>query len=460
VECGALTFQLKRITQRKNRIVATMADPITIVGTLASAVQLANAVVVTSKELYNFFAGVKHAFRDAERLRLSLRDLEAIAASVHNSNIHHETLPEVVSTLKSCYDELNSLHTIVNDAKSAETSQSSVKRLGKRISWVFEEKKIQDSVKRLEILKANLSIALLSDIRRTQHTNDTSFANFSQDMYSFRDQNTAVQNNIANKLSSLESQLSRFTMSADSFYSESNIQAEDDDKFARALRKQLSPILREGMEECLSRARKELKGWLRKEFEHVPDALEQVLKSLPQYHDVPNPPQNPSPPNVARFSEDFTDECHRVSETYHCDDQASSARSSFTSQGWYTEWNTWTYKWTFGRFTVSIGTMRNKTTKTYKTRVEFLPAAWIFSRGITFSYTLYTDQRGYPTICPMLSTFAVVPVRSEQFILVKRGDIHGLRRMFSMGLAAPTDRTYDYGGGSLLHVSDMALYDF
>ena len=443
-----------------------MADPITIFGNLANAVQLANAVVTTSKELYNFFNGVKHAFRDAERLRLSLQDLEAIAAQIHNSNIHHETLPEVFFTLKSCYDELNSLHAIVNDAKSGEASQSRVKRLGKRISWVFEERKIQESVKRLEILKANLSIALLSDIRRTQHTNDTSFANFSRDMYSFRDQDTTAQNDIFNKLSRIEFQLSRFTMSTDSFYSESTIQAEDEDKFARAFRKQLSPILREGMEECLSRTRKELRGWLRKEFENVPDALEQVLKSLPQYQEVANFPQNSSLPAVAKFSEDFTDECHTVCEPDHYRDQPSSARTSFTSQRLCTAWSTWTYKWMFGRFIVSICTMQSskndqsKTARTYKTRVEFLPAAWIFSRGVTFSYTLYTDQRGYPTICPMLSTFAIVHPDSEQFNLVADGDIHGLRRMFDMGLAAPTDRTYGYNCNSLLHVSDISLYDF
>lgn len=113
-----------------------MADPLTIVGTVASTVQLADAVVRVSRQLYSFFIDMKEAFRDAERLQLSLQDLEAIAASVrgHTSDINHKILPEVVSALRSCRAELDSLHAIVKDVISGQASQSGVRRLGKRVA--------------------------------------------------------------------------------------------------------------------------------------------------------------------------------------------------------------------------------------------------------------------------------------------------------------------------------------
>jgi len=108
----------------------------------------------------------------------------------------------------------------------------------------------------------------------------------------------------------------------------------------------------------------------------------------------------------------------------------------------------------------SIKNGESKRAKVYKTKIELLPAAWIFPRGIVFSYMLHTDQRGYPTICPMFSTFAIVPPSSNQFRLVREGDIDELRRMFDIGLAAPTDREDSYPEKSLLHVSCLWLPDF
>lgn len=56
-----------------------------------------------------------------------------------------------------------------------------------------------------------------------------------------------------------------------------------------------------------------------------------------------------------------------------------------------------------------------------------------------------------------LETFAVVPRETEQFCLVKMGDIDNLRRLFVTWLAGPQDRDPD--GNILLHISSLVLVE-
>ena len=84
--------------------------------------------------------------------------------------------------------------------------------------------------------------------------------------------------------------------------------------------------------------------------------------------------------------------------------------------------------------------------------VEFRPTPSLrLSRGVSIRYSSRHNQRGFYQICPMITTFAIVPDESEVFNCVYNRDLAGLKVLFGTGNAAPTDRTEDMT--SLLHVS-------
>ncbi|KAI4101028.1 MAG: hypothetical protein LQ339_005256 [Xanthoria mediterranea] len=83
--------------------------------------------------------------------------------------------------------------------------------------------------------------------------------------------------------------------------------------------------------------------------------------------------------------------------------------------------------------------------KSYQVTVQFIPAQSLIQlRGLELSIANRQDQRGYYQICPLLSTFAVVPVDAEVFRLVKDNNVEGIQNLFQKGLAAPSDRN-EYG---------------
>lgn len=88
----------------------------------------------------------------------------------------------------------------------------------------------------------------------------------------------------------------------------------------------------------------------------------------------------------------------------------------------------------------------------YRVTIEFYPSSKsLITKGLSMIGESRQDQRGYYEICPRISVFAIVPDESEVFVCVTKWDIEGLRRLFSAGLAAPTDRMENMV--SLLHVS-------
>ena len=128
----------------------------------------------------------------------------------------------------------------------------------------------------------------------------------------------------------------------------------------------------------------------------------------------------------------------------------------------------WTFDWRIGTLRVIISTTVTKRRespdyrvggfvsppKSYQVTVQFIPAQSLIQlRGLELSVANRQDQRGYYQICPLLSTFAVVPSDAEVFRLVKDNNIEGIQNLFQKRLAAPSDR--NESGETLLMVPSL-----
>ncbi|KAL8718775.1 MAG: hypothetical protein Q9181_008157, partial [Wetmoreana brouardii] len=79
--------------------------------------------------------------------------------------------------------------------------------------------------------------------------------------------------------------------------------------------------------------------------------------------------------------------------------------------------------------------------KAYRVAIEFLAARSLIQlRGLTLSVASTQDQRGYHQICPLISTFAVVPEDAEIMGFALMDDVEGIQDLFERRLAAPSDR--------------------
>ena len=128
----------------------------------------------------------------------------------------------------------------------------------------------------------------------------------------------------------------------------------------------------------------------------------------------------------------------------------------------------WTFDWRIGTLRVIISktvTKRRESPdyrvsgfvsppKSYQVTVQFIPAQSLIQlRGLELSVANRQDQRGYYQICPLLSTFAVVPDDAEVFRLVKDNNVEGIQNLFQKRLAAPSDR--DIFGSTPLMVPSL-----
>ncbi len=141
------------------------------------------------------------------------------------------------------------------------------------------------------------------------------------------------------------------------------------------------------------------------------------------------------------------------------------------ARSWSRTWGqSWSFRWRIGVLRVEISAFQCNNTPfgrkecqafsipkfppkrhAYSVSIDFHPTpGLLMQRGLSFKCNRRQDQRGFYQICPMLSTFAVVPGDSDVFQCVRDNDIRGLQKPFAAGLGAPSDRTE--GSWSLLHV--------
>lgn len=143
-----------------------MADPFSVT---AGVVSLADVVWRTSKELYAFFAAVNDASKDVQSMLLELQHFDGILTSIKNNADSFNSsacatddglsASGLLANLRYCLGEFEVLKDMVEESKRNQ-GQGSVKKLASKIKWVFDEKKIVRSCKRLGNVKVLLTTVL------------------------------------------------------------------------------------------------------------------------------------------------------------------------------------------------------------------------------------------------------------------------------------------------------------
>ena len=149
-------------------------------------------------------------------------------------------------------------------------------------------------------------------------------------------------------------------------------------------------------------------------------------------------------------------------------DATAFSRSDLGSQDnvrYVKQWrHSWIFRWAIGTLCVTLSTSVTKQKRStvfrvgnipvsqnaYRVNIDFQPAqSLIFLRGLSMSVASPQDQRGYYQICPLLSSFAVVPWNAEVMVYARTNNVEGLQDLFARRLAAPSDRD-DWGSTPLM----------
>ena len=280
-----------------------------------------------------------------------------------------------------------------------------------------------------------------------------------------------------NKLDQLASTLASIRMGGGHRRSITTLQASTSDTFTKILRAELKRVVQPTVEEYLD----SYKSNHEVQLEGIRRNLDQIILDLghsSQDADVPNHTKGFEDSAMSAEESDTQDNdgLPRESTTENTDLIYNGVGLGTLSDDgavgvWGQSWTrSWVFNWRIGVLTVTISASFSRsqhrrrdcqafkirkpssTRHTYRVSLDFQPAPslWV-RRGISMVCESQQDQRGYYQICPMLSTFAIVPLESEVFVCVYERDIQGLQVLFGAGLAAPTDRAPE--SWSVLHVS-------
>jgi len=150
-----------------------MTDPLTVLGSVASVVQLADVVGRLSKELYAFFWAINDASDEMKTLRSALEDLEATMALLtrHGKHISADEAckpPATDSGIDSGIDmTMNSAITTVLislrrelDELKSKLPKPRRKGIGIRLKWVLDKQRTMEVVSSIERHKSTLQIAM------------------------------------------------------------------------------------------------------------------------------------------------------------------------------------------------------------------------------------------------------------------------------------------------------------
>jgi hypothetical protein len=153
-----------------------MADPLSTAANAAAIVGQADVACRLGKELYEFFRAIKDAPRDIQNMLQELRSLEGtllevrkLAVDYADSPFSNDGLSSVLleQTLQGCVAESKSLLALVE--KAATPATSAIDRF-KNFKWVLDHKKVEQSLGRLQRLRASLNMALSLSGRRNEIT--------------------------------------------------------------------------------------------------------------------------------------------------------------------------------------------------------------------------------------------------------------------------------------------------
>ena len=154
-----------------------MAEPISILGGVGSAITLAGTGCHTASQLYSFFRSVVEAPQCIQRLSKELRQTHSVLLIVESymnqqkltaSVIREEVaIAQVEGLLRECNEELKTVQRV---ADSFGNHTKKVKEFARRIKWTVEERRIEQHCVILDRFNQRLMAAVLIVGKWVSHT--------------------------------------------------------------------------------------------------------------------------------------------------------------------------------------------------------------------------------------------------------------------------------------------------
>ena len=262
---------------------------------------------------------------------------------------------------------------------------------------------------------------------------------------------SAAHDTLNDKLDAVQFSLAEMKLRGNHVRSSTILTAPTEDVLARIFRAELRRVIMPTVQQCFDTYKSNSDGRL-DEIKRSIDEMTQQLgsKATADARDYCSTISQISPEIVdgsAQTDQDLTSVTTAGSRTEHRNE--ANVRSVKYRR------RSWVFRWAIGKLWVTLSTSVAKRTtspvyregktlvsqEAYRVTIEFQPAqSLILMRGLSMSVASTPDQRGYSQICPLLSTFAVVPFYAEVMDFAESNNVEGLQDLFARRLAAPSDR--------------------
>ena len=279
------------------------------------------------------------------------------------------------------------------------------------------------------------------------------------------------QSDLTDRLDGISTTLSQLQIRSNHLQSSTVVTAPTEDVLARLFRAELQRIILPTVQQCFDT----YKASPDRQLDEIKQKIEEMAQQLGsgfcanKQHNVEmsDGPLSPTSSTPSHIQQRFQDPAKPVDSSdlrmtaFGMPNYRSQPKRQF-----HREWTrSWFFQWAIGTLRVSVSTSAKRQNispdyrtggipppqKSYRITIEFMLArALIQLRGLQLFVENTRDQRGFYQICPLMSTFAIVPNDAEVMNFVRENDVESIQDLFQRGLAAPSDRNSD--GRTLLMV--------
>ena len=302
----------------------------------------------------------------------------------------------------------------------------------------------------------------LDSIAQNEASTSMGRTSMSTAVEALRESNLELQNSLGGRIDGLVSSVSRAALLGDSIRSESLFGPAAGDLLARIFRTQLKevviPIVEDSLNSYKSASEAQIVA-IRESIDSMANEFHQSMQGVcgqdrnTAFHDS-------GPENAESWTNNRDHLQGSAAGSFSIRQYPKTFRgnnsSTFDSEKrlWIRHW---CFRWRVGILQVTVSafkidrhyqTVSNayqiKTTEprmAYRVLITFIPKqSFLTLRGTSISCWSQRDQRGYLELCPMLSSFAVIPGDSDVFVMSIKGDVDGLRQLFLNRAGSPADR--------------------
>ncbi|KAK3390286.1 hypothetical protein B0H63DRAFT_538537 [Podospora didyma] len=457
-----------------------MADPLSTLGAIASAIKAADVAIRVSREIYKFLGELKSASDDVQRLRNELQETELLFGNV----LTYMNEFSQDSAQQGTHENLNLLLppslTLAVDGFAEDIElirkclPANLSRVIGRAKFVFQKSRIEELTQRLVHRKATITLALAvigrSHDLATRSSQSEALAQLRR-----------MESSIAAHHDDVISRLETFpTLLAQHQQQQQLEQAalppspkpkitDDSDLLARVIRAELKQVF----EPIADRAEKKLDA--------IVDSIScEVSRKAAIYSCSDSVAETSSEEEEGTFGPPSITLGHRL---YPIDEEGdgsscgletvASDSTSFSnssrsiqpasSSRFSQEVKLFSFSHDFrsklGSLTIRVSKFRVRNTRStpcgtsnhhqheppfYRTMVDFCPAAWLgSSRGISLMHSGRKNAHGYYDICPSVLTFQILSREHPVWNAIDCDDAAYFRQLLERGLVSLRDQTRD-----------------